>query len=104
MNNSCVRLAFILWVTFWFSNQNLHADDVLAIGNTGVTSIYLIDVSSGNLAGAISAAATVSGIAADDENQIFYYTNQTGLWTVSYQGGPSTFIGNFNGDQTDILA
>ncbi len=103
MKNSCVRFMVALTAMLCFSNQNLHADQVLAVGNTADAAIYLIDISSGSLDGVIGVAATVSGIAADDENQIYYYTNQTGLWSVPYQGGPSTFIGNFNGDQTDIF-
>ena len=79
------------------------AQSVIAVSNTSNRTIHLIDEATWTINKTVGVHAEVSGLASDDGDQLFYYTDQTRLFTVPYNGGISTTIGYFNGDTSTIF-
>ena len=79
------------------------AQSVIAVGNTSNRTIHFIDQTTGTIKKTVGVHNEVCGLASDDGDQIFYYTDQTRLYSVPYNGGVSTLIGLIHGDTNLIL-
>lgn len=76
---------------------------VIAVGNTSNRTIHLIDQDTWTIKKTIGVHGELCGLASDDGEQIFYYTDQNSLYSVPYNGGVSTYIGPIHGDTSFIL-
>lgn len=86
-----------------FAPRGVQGQSVIAVSNTANRTIHLVDQSTGLVFKTVGVHSEVSGLASDNGDQVFYYTDQTRLYSVPYNGGVSTSIGQFTGDTTTIF-
>jgi CubicO group peptidase (beta-lactamase class C family) len=96
-------LGWVFALTVLALVSNVRGQSVIAVGNTSNRTIHLIDQTTGAINKTVGVHAEVCGLASDDGEQIFYYTDQDGLYSVPYNGGVSTLIGYFHGDTSTIF-
>lgn len=96
-----VRMAVVALIVL--STHRANCQSVIVVSNSGNRTLHLIDEATGVIQQTVGVHAEVNGLAADDGEQTFYYTDGDRLFSVPYNGGVSTAIGLFTGTSGEIF-